>query len=317
MDTILRGFPIPEIYMQDIVEASGSQEHIVVDGQQRITACLEFVRGDFEISESESDQWGGLGFEDLADAEKETVWGYQFVVRLMPPIPDEEMKVVFSRLNRYNMALNKQELRHATYWGEFLGSMENIAKHDFWVDSGLFSANDIRRMLDVEFISELAVGVLHGPQNKKGSLDRWYRVYEEEFPQRDELEATFDAVLGEIRQVLPDLRKTRWSRTSDFYTLFLVLADHRSQLPLSGDKRAIATKNLTKFSDNVTKYLADDKTAKVSADVRAYSNAVSRAATDLANRKTRASRVSNVLKEALAESPKTAVATPDKSASQA
>jgi hypothetical protein len=226
----------------------------------------------------------------------------------MPDIPDEEMKIVFSRLNRYNMALNKQELRHATYWGEFIQSMEDIAKNEFWVDSGLFSANDIRRMLDVEFISELAVGVLHGPQNKKNTLDRWYRVYEEEFPQRTQLESTFTSVLGELGQVIPEMRTTRWSRSSDFYTLFLVFAGHVAELPLSSEKRSAAQKRLIQFSDRVSQYLAEDRPSRVDTDVRRYANAVARASTDLANRRERAKRLGNTLGDVFAGPPVTAEA---------
>jgi hypothetical protein len=82
------------------------------------------------------------------------------------------------------------------YWGEFISSMEELADDELWVTSGVFSSNDFRRMLDVEFISELAIGILHGPQNKKASLDRWYRTYEAEFGQRSEAEQVFTVVTG-------------------------------------------------------------------------------------------------------------------------
>jgi Protein of unknown function DUF262 len=36
IDTILRGYPIPEIYLQEIVDSNGKEHHYVVDGQQRI-----------------------------------------------------------------------------------------------------------------------------------------------------------------------------------------------------------------------------------------------------------------------------------------
>jgi uncharacterized protein with ParB-like and HNH nuclease domain len=49
VDSILNGFPIPEIYMQEFVDEGGNERHIVIDGQQRIRACLEFVEGRYEI----------------------------------------------------------------------------------------------------------------------------------------------------------------------------------------------------------------------------------------------------------------------------
>jgi hypothetical protein len=296
IDTILRGYPVPELYMQEIVESDGSVQHVVVDGQQRIMACLEFVSGEFEIAEKESEQWGGLTFSDLSEEEQRSIWKYSLVVRLLPNIPESEVKEIFARLNRYNMALNKQELRHATYWGEFIKCVEGIAEADFWGESGIFSANDVRRMLDVEYISELAVGVLHGPQNKKNSLDRWYKVYEAEFPDRHLIEEVFSSVLGELGQVLPDMRHTRWRRSSDFYTLFLVFANHIEDLPLNREERDLAQEKLTSFGEDVTTFLAADNPGKANATVAKYGKAVARAATDLANRTERAKQLEAVLK---------------------
>ncbi len=49
IDTILRQYPIPELYLQQLITDAGTTEHIVVDGQQRITTCLEYLANDFEI----------------------------------------------------------------------------------------------------------------------------------------------------------------------------------------------------------------------------------------------------------------------------
>src|SRR5688572_1409479 len=58
LETILLEYPIPEIYMQDIVTGEGNESHVVVDGQQRIRAVLSYLTGDFEISE-EGSRWVG------------------------------------------------------------------------------------------------------------------------------------------------------------------------------------------------------------------------------------------------------------------
>lgn len=289
IDTILHGYPIPELYMQDLIDSEGNERHFVVDGQQRIRACMEFVDGDFELDPDESPSYAEMTFEDLSEEDKRKFWGYPFIVRLMPDIPEEEMRDIFKRINRYNMALNKQELRHATYWGEFISSMEEVAKNEYWVTSGVFSANSFRRMLDVEFISELAIAVLHGPQNKKSSLDRWYRVYEAEFEEREETEQIFEQVLGELEFVLPDIKSTRWRRTSDFYTLFTTFADHADDLPLSQQGRKLAREKLLKFGAEVTAALAKEtpKGVKISKRAKNYAKDVERAASDLARRQGR------------------------------
>ena len=82
---------------------------------------------------------------------------------------DEGLRKIFARLNRNVVALNEQELRNATYWGPFIKTIQSIADDDsFWSESGVFSAKDHRRMIDHEFISQLAVAFLHGVQNKEG-----------------------------------------------------------------------------------------------------------------------------------------------------
>jgi hypothetical protein len=297
IDTILHGYPVPELYMQDIIDSAGNERHFVVDGQQRIRACMEFVEGQFELDANESPSHAEMTFEDLSDEDKKKVWGYPFIVRLMPDVPEDEMRDIFKRINRYNMALNKQELRHATYWGEFISSMEGLAEHEYWVTSGVFSANDFRRMLDVEFISELAIAVLQGPQNKKASLDRWYKAYEQEFEDRSNIEQTFETVIAELSSVLPDIKATRWRRTSDFYTLFTTFAAHEDELPLSQAGRASARDKLLTFSTEVSAALTSDppKHVKVSARAKRYARNVERAASDLARRQQRTKELEGLL----------------------
>lgn len=239
IDTILQGLPVPELYMQDVVDAGGEERNIVVDGQQRIRACLDYVTGQYGLEGEEVQaRWRGLKFDELNEDEKQMVFGYKLVVRILPAMSEEELRRIFARLNRNVIALNPQELRNATYWGPFISLVQEMADSDsFWADSGLFSANDHRRMLDHEFISELMVGCMHGAMNKKDKLDHYYQLYEEEFERRDEIGAIFKATTGEIGQVLPHLAETRWRKKSDFYTLFLSLASRALQFPLPRDER--------------------------------------------------------------------------------
>jgi len=289
IDTILHGFPVPELYMQVVSDDTGAETHVVVDGQQRLTALLDFIAGEYSLSGLDS-SWNESDFENLSPNEKTAVFSYNFVVRMLPDMPDEQIRAIFQRLNRNVIALSKQELRHATYWGEFIKSMEDVATDAFWRNSGVFTANEVRRMLDVEFISELAIGFLHGPQNKKLSLDRWYAVYEAEYEELDRVETIFRSTLGEIDRILPDLSRTRWAKKSDFYTLFLYLAGRADEFPLAREQREDLTTQLLEFSEQVGVVLRLDPTeaATVVKSILDYARAVQRAASDLNNRRSRA-----------------------------
>ena len=293
MDSILRGFPVPELYMQEEVDENGDEKQIVVDGQQRTRACLEFLEGKFTIDAEQSPGWADMSFEDLSAAQKKKFYAYQFVVRKLPSVPDSQLREIFQRLNKNVVALNEQELRHATYGGVFIRLVEKLADLEYWEGTGLFSPNAVRRMMDVEFISELAVAVLHGPQNKKLTLDKWYATYEKDFEEEASLESLFMTVIGELQQVLPDIRKTRWRKRSDFYTLFCVLAAHEDLLPLNKTDRKKASTSLQYFGSLVDEYVTAEKAqakARLSAlpkAIRRYAVAVQRAASDLGSRKDR------------------------------
>lgn len=295
IDTILRGYPIPELYIQESVDDKGTEVLTVVDGQQRLRACLEFLEGKLTLTPAEASDWPDFTFEDLSPTEKSKVFGYNFIVRQLPDVPDDELRAIFRRLNRNVVALNQQELRHATYWGKFISSMEKMSDVEYWTRAGLFTANDFRRMLDIEFISELAVAHLHGIPNKKSTLDKWYAAYEQEYPDEQKVEQLFQAVASELSRVLPKISETRWSKKSDFYSLFICFAAHAADLPLSKTGRAAAKSKLEKFGAEVDDALKTGQGA--TANVRKYAAAVERAASDQNNRVRRGEVLEVLLKQ--------------------
>ncbi len=296
IDTILLEYPIPELYMQDLTDAQGGQKYILVDGQQRIRAVLDFLANQLEL-EDESPHWAGMRFEDLTETDKKKVYEYSFVIRQLPDIPDAEIRIIFQRLNRNTMTLTAQELRHATYWGPFIKLMEEISDYEYWTDAGLFSANDCRRMTDVEFVSELAVAYLNGIQNKKRKLEEYYQQYEESFEDGASLRAVFVKVLGELEQTIPQLSKMRWRKKSDFYSLFLAFADNVQRLPLSADRRAASSTILTEFAGKVDAVIKEawPEGVGVPKDVGDYVKNVQRAASDLATRTERSRVLEKIL----------------------
>lgn len=299
MDTILRGLPVPELYMQDVVDAAGKEQYIVVDGQQRIRACLEFIEGRFSLSEKDSPEWGDVTFDDLSPEGKQRFFSYKFVVRTLPSMPEETLRDIFKRLNKNVVALNAQELRHATYWGPFIRTVEHEAEENpFWEESGVFSTTDVRRMLDVEYISELVVAYLHGPQDKKKRLDSYYQLYEERFEQCDEVRQALYKTTGEISGIIPDIRQTRWRKKSDFYTLFLVLAEFAGKFPLASEQRAAVRASLIEFGTRISEFLTIDlenvkEIEQWPKNVARFGIAVARAASDIGSRRVR----SEVLKD--------------------
>lgn len=286
IDSILNGFPVPEIYMQEYVDESGNEKHIIIDGQQRLRACLEFVEGAFEIKSDESPTWGGMNFDDLSPEDKRKVFGYKFIVRQLPEMSDEDIRGIFQRLNKNVVALNSQELRQATYWGPFIRTMQEIANYGYWNTTGIFTPLNTRRMMDIEYISEISIALLHGHQNKKETLDKYYLAYEEEFEARDELVAKFQKTIFELEHLYPDLKNKRWRKKSDFYSLFVFLASKSDLLPLSTESRTKARSLLDNFADQVNAAIGNIQGLDLTDGEQDYVRSI-RASSDFGNRKRR------------------------------
>ena len=286
---------MPEIYMQEYVDETGKEQHILIDGQQRIWTCLEFVEGKFDIRADESPIWAGMRFDDLSPEDKKKIFGYKFMVRQLPEMSDEDIRGIFQRLNKNVVALNSQELRQATYWGPFIRTMQDIANYGYWSTTGIFSPLNTRRMMDVEYISEIAVAVLHGHQNKKETLDKYYVAYEEEFEARDELVEKFQKTIFELEQLLPDIKNTRWKKKSDFYSLFLVFASKAESLPLTSEVRHQARLLLDDFSTRVNAAISSQDEVHVTDSEAKYAKSVRAAASDVGNRVRRHEALSELL----------------------
>ncbi len=289
IDSILNGYPIPEIYMQEFVDEAGKERHVIIDGQQRIRASLDFIEGLYSIKEDESPTWGGMKFDDLSADDKKKIFSYTFIVRILPDMSDDDIRGIFQRLNKNVVALNAQELRQATYWGPFIKTMLELSNYRYWSTTGIFSPVNIRRMMDIEFISELSVAILHGHQNKKETIDKYYQLYEEEFDGADDLIDTFQRVIYEMEQLYPDIKNTRWKKKSDFYSLFLYMASSQNVFPLSRESRTQLRHVLDRFAKEVTDYLSTEdgvKQSSFSDEVKEYGKSI-RASSDLGNRKRR------------------------------
>lgn len=92
MDTILRGKPIPKIYMrQDVNPNNRRTRREIVDGQQRLHTVLTFIKDGFKISKAHHEHFGGKYFSGLDRETQRDVLKYEFVVDLLQDMPDNEV----------------------------------------------------------------------------------------------------------------------------------------------------------------------------------------------------------------------------------
>lgn len=306
IESILMGLPVPEIYIQSTTSPTGETNHAIVDGQQRIRAVLQFLGSETDPEEQENNKfaldklapestWRDVTFASLPDPEKKKFFSYVFAVRYLNTDSDDAVRDMFRRLNQFLTPLNSQELRNATYMGPFAQLALKLADDTYWAENKIVSAASIRRSGDVQFVSELVIGVLHGPQGGSPAvIDEYYRQYEdyeEEFPEEEKAQSIFGKTLAIIQRVLPNIKETRWNNKTDFYSLFIAIASLLTKKKVLPETKAGKLgKALTGFAEEIDTSFGDEKT-KARKEVLEYISAVEKGA----NEKTRRAERHKVL----------------------
>lgn len=239
IDSILNDIPMPKIFVSKAIKDMRTYRS-VIDGQQRITTILSFLNDAFQLEDPYSGPYDGKKFSELPPDVRDDVLLYSIDFNEASGLPPEELREVYSRVNKYLVPLNKQELRKADFPGEFLNIAEKLANLDALDDMGLFNATARRRSLDVEYVSELLAAQLRGISDKKDAIDECCRDYAA-WPEAASAatRAEFEGAIADIAQIFDStypMKKTRWKQKADFYSLFFaVLSLKRGGLALPID----------------------------------------------------------------------------------
>jgi uncharacterized protein with ParB-like and HNH nuclease domain len=234
IDTMLRGMPVPPVYVR-LTQSEKKDKVIreVIDGQQRISAVTAYMRDEYSLSNSLTGTWRGKKFSQLTPIEQNEIRNYSFNAESFQGIADAEVLEIFSRLNTYSVPLNSQELRNGKYFGHFKQVVYSLSyEHlEFWRSNKLFTERGIARMEEAELVSELLAASLEGLQNGKKSLDNFYGKYDEVLLVKDELIKKFRSTISDISESLGNLTDTEFHRLPLFYTLYCAIYHYRYGLP--------------------------------------------------------------------------------------
>lgn len=231
IDTILLDIPMPKIYIKAIMKDEKTYR-VVIDGQQRLTAILEFLNNKFRLKAPHLTllEYDKKLFKELSEDVRNKILSYKIDFNEIVNPSDEDVRDLYARVNKYTVQLNKQELRRADYPGEFLNLAEELSDFAFFDNCKMFSAGQKRRMLDVEYIEELLCIILEGEQDKKDSLDEFCEKYAILPLGKDSIKSEFIDILNDISTIFSNgiaLQDTRFNQKADFYSLFGVVLDFK------------------------------------------------------------------------------------------
>lgn len=210
IETILKNYPFPEVYIASVeidVDSITASE-VVVDGQQRLSTIREYIKG---IGDFES-QRKIKSFRDLTVEEKKAFLNYPVSVKDLKYIDRHIVTDIFTRINNTEYSLNAIEKSNAIYGdGEFIVFCKQLIDQDFTADpemtdsiidpprkhrinhffnsNEVFSDNDSRRMVSLQFIMNIVATLLDGEYfNRNLRLMHYIENFNESFPHKNIIE---------------------------------------------------------------------------------------------------------------------------------
>jgi hypothetical protein len=232
IETILMGYPIPEIHLhaQEMNADTKVARTSIVDGQQRITCLVQYLTNEWALDrkfldkENRESDYAGKKWSDLSQEQKKTILDYYFNCRIIDSsVPLSEVRKVFLRINETDKSLNPQEFRHAKFDGLFITLAEELANLDFFTAHDVFSKNDMRRMVDVEFTTSLLGYLRSGVvSDTAANINKLYDLYNEVYAERDSDRALITDRLAKIHRIFGRSKAVAdfFSKPVHLYTLF-------------------------------------------------------------------------------------------------
>lgn len=235
IDTILRGLPVPKLFIRQKIDLDRSLTiREVVDGQQRLRAVFDFLEGNLKVLAMHNQNYCNKTFQELPEDVRKDFLAYQFSVDVLMGASDREVLDVFTRINSYTLTLKTQEKLNAAFTGAFKQTVYNLGwDHlEFWRKNEILSDQKIARMGEAELASELIVAMIDGLQQGKKSLILYYKEFDDCFLPAKDLTNRFHDLIDLIAYIFGDkLSKTPYHRVPLFYSLFCVLYDCKYGLP--------------------------------------------------------------------------------------
>jgi hypothetical protein len=242
INTVHEKKPVPSLYIRHKIDLESEKSiREVVDGQQRIRCVLEYRNGDFAAPHPSHS--AAVKYEQLTKPERISFLQTALSVGFLVGASDKDVIEIFARINTVAKTLNPQEKRNAAYSGAFkqFCLTEAVERLPFWRDNAIFTDNEIARMTEVQFVSDLVMNLNEGLLDFSANrLNEYYSKYEEEFPPGPGIKKRLDGVFARLLALPPrSFKGNVFSRPQVLFSLILVLDNFAKTPPPSSIVKCI------------------------------------------------------------------------------
>lgn len=217
IDSIINGFPFPEIYVADgeVDLDSGDGSQLLVDGLQRISTLVQYFDGDPSLRLTTVPS-----YIDLSDEQKRAFLQYDVAVRDLGSISKAQIVEAFKRLNATKYSLLDIEVNNAIYNGKLKSFAENLSLGPFFTNHNIFNALDFKRMGDLRFTLSIVGSMIQGYFNRDDAFEELLSRYNDDFLIEDDIKVRFENATSFIEEcAFPD--KSRAWKKADLFTLII------------------------------------------------------------------------------------------------
>lgn len=302
IDSILRSYDIPMIYLWDRGTGSHPFRFEVVDGQQRLRAIWEFLDGEFKLSKDApnigSSRIAGKSYDDLPKRFRDKLDNFEIVIAFIKNAQQPEISVVFSRM-QMGVRLNPAELRNAIQTG-YRQAVDAVSRtHPFFAASRIPAA----RFKHQDYLAH-ALSVCHHEGKRDAKAQQLHDDYSYIIDS-----AIYAPLLAKANDILDflnevnELASRKLTQKWMFVDLFYFLYRHRDQI------KKISSANFSKayqeFEADRRKHNAEPerlligKPTKANRDLYAYIIAFKNQGGERSNIKQRTDVVDRKFKKAL------------------
>ena len=292
IDTILRNYPFPEIYL---APGSLDQEKLIlvdeiVDGQQRLTTIQNYING---VDVFSFPRLPIKRFSELNPTEKGSFLNYEVSIRYLKNVSALQVRDIFQRINKTDYALNSIERLNAQ-WGEseFICFCKQVVEREFESeavqyimepkkretflkffhgvedDESVFSQGDNSRMLATQYIMTVVATMDYGeyfPRNDK--VNYYITSFNDAFPQAAVIEERLVKVINFINTFTVN-RDSRWFNKANLFTIFVEL--DKSDLNLIDSQKLSQTLNNLDRRASLGELGIDEDNEKLSFEEQKY-----------------------------------------------
>lgn len=168
IESVTMRIPLPVFYLAE----DGDGRMVVVDGLQRLSTFLNFIKNDLKLSLADRQELHGKRFSDLSPKLKNRIEDCNLIFYIIDSrVPERAKLDIFERVNS-GSPLTRQQMRNALFNGRATAFLRDESQSELF-EKATGRGLDRAKMRDREFVNRFCAFRLLGAKEYRGDMDEF------------------------------------------------------------------------------------------------------------------------------------------------